>query len=182
MAETTVIIGARELEILMATLPDKVYRRVVRKAVNKSTTAMLKTARSLAPTSEIGDHEGAGRQSYRKSLGKKLVSRFEHGVVVSIVGSRRGYNPRKYQRSSYDPLTHILEDGHRIARGGTLKRTSGKTAGKSRVTGKRGKGSVIGRVAGIKHLEPAFKANVSQAAIRLTSEIKRGIIREATKV
>ncbi len=178
---TATIVGAKELERLLLTLPDKVYRRVVRKAVNKSTTSMLKAARKLAPASEQGDFEGAGRGLYRKALIKKLRSYFVDGVVVSIIGA--GVNRGTDNRGN---LSHLLEHGHRIANRGTLARdTPGarrQVAPKSRVKGGRGRGTVLGFVRPQPHLGPAFRATVVAAAAKMQRELGRGIEMEARKL
>lgn len=149
---TATIVGAKELERLLLTLPDKAHRRVVRKAVNKSTTGMVKAARKLAPASEPSDTDpDAGREYYRKSLRKKLKSYFADGVVVSVVGADVS---KKFK--GHGNLSHLLEHGH-ATRGG-------------------------GRARAFPHLEPAFRATVSSAAAKMTSEIARGIEHEAKKL
>lgn len=76
------LLGADALIRKLEALPGKVYRRVVRKAINKGATPMVKAARRYAP-----------RESglLAKSMGKKLKSYFARGVVLSVVGPRGGF-------------------------------------------------------------------------------------------
>jgi len=78
---TAQLIGADRLIRKLDSLPGKVHRKVVRQAVNKSATPLVKAARRNAPR-ETG--------LLAKSMGKKLKSYFARGVVLSVLGPRKG--------------------------------------------------------------------------------------------
>lgn len=97
----------------------------------------------------------------------KAYGRGEHssGMLVGVAGYR-------WLGGQHG---HIVEHGHRIARGGTLSRTSGGSTPISRVTGGRGQGSVAGFVEGRKWLEKGFEQTRQERGEILENAINRAI-------
>ena len=73
-----------------------------------------------------------------------------------------------------------MEEGHRIAVGGTLKPPRRKTAAPSKLTGKRGKGTVAGYVAGTRYLQAAADAT-RDATNTAFQEAVEAAVTEATR-
>lgn len=153
----------------LATLPEKLFERAVRSAIVFAATPMLKEAKKRAPVSKEGkkDHPpGFLRDNIvRKSVKYKTTKT----VWVGIGPDRRV------------PYGHLVEFGHRIAKGGTLARESGRTAPKSKVTGKAGGGAFGGRVPPNPFLEVAFNNNARKAVERYREKIVKAINKQAKK-
>ena len=109
---------------------------------------------------------------FQESIGVKLwpdrETRTMFNVVLAIVGSRR--DPRWENRSN---IAHLLEKGWRVASGGTLERTSGRSAATSKVTGERGQGVGVGFVPGLHMFERAAKTGGPMAMGLIRSELPR---------
>lgn len=101
--------GAKELRKLLKHLPDRVARKVLRAAVNKAATPIVKSARRKA-SKESG--------TLRKSMGKKLVVNKKTGSVMAIIGPRREVTG-EFEGKQRVPANyaHLVEDGHIAADG-----------------------------------------------------------------
>jgi HK97 gp10 family phage protein len=104
------LIGDKQLEKLFKTLGERVQRKVLRKAVNKSATPLVKAARADAPK-ESG--------LLKKAMGKKVVTDKQRQSVTAIVGPRRNvvgqYKGKLRKPARYSHLAHngfIDKDGN----------------------------------------------------------------------
>lgn len=103
MSASFQIDGLKELQRKLATLPERVQRKVMRPAVNAGATPVLKAARQKAK-------KRTGL--LKKSLGKKVVTNKKRQTVSAIVGPRKGVqadvNGRPYKPSR---TAHLVEKG-----------------------------------------------------------------------
>lgn len=102
---------------------------------------------------------------------RTVVKEYPSGAVVAVVGYEWGAGSHG----------HNVEEGHRIAKGGTLVNPNRKTPPKSKVTGERGQGAAVGFVEGrfdlanaVKATESAQREAMSAAIQEAINETKRG--------
>jgi len=158
----------RRLKRALKNIPEKVFKRTVGKAANKSMTPVSRKAKKLAPK-DSGD--------YRKSIGKKKKTYTRNKVVWVGVGPRKG-KPNAY-------LGHLIEYGHRIVSGGTVARVSGRRAGRAdraRDESRTGQGRVVGFVPPRPHLRPALRQSKAKVLGIYRKELHLGIETEARRV
>lgn len=105
------MVGDVELKRKLDELPDRVFRKVIKKASNRAMSPVLKTAKARAPK-ETG--------LLRKSLGKKSKVYKRAGVQVTLVGPRTGFReevmvegPDGLMKDTRDPVkyAHLVEFG-----------------------------------------------------------------------
>jgi HK97 gp10 family phage protein len=82
--------GAKQLELKLKQLPKAVAKRVVRAAVSRASTPLMKAIRAAAPTDT---------KTLRKAVTRKLKTRKNN--TVAVVGT-------KYMAAPHD---HLVEDG-----------------------------------------------------------------------
>jgi HK97 gp10 family phage protein len=106
----TVLIGEKQLRKILATLPGKVRRKVLRQALNAAGTPILKEARARA-------NESKESGTLKKSL-KKKVKVFPSGTGVVMIGPDKEtsgeFNGKKRIPRYY---AHLVENGHIDASG-----------------------------------------------------------------
>lgn len=99
-----------------------VRRKILLRAVNKALDPLLKSAKSATPVGETG--------LAKKSLGKKVKVYAAKGVVVGVMGPRRGLRKtrsgqkirtalgKRYAQAGVDPVKyfHFLETGRKESR------------------------------------------------------------------
>jgi HK97 gp10 family phage protein len=97
------LFGDKELAKVFKTLGDRVQRRVLRGAVNAASTPVSRAAKSKAPK-ESG--------LLKKSIGKKVKTYPDRGVVVGIIGPKTSvvgeYKGKKRWPAKY---AHLREKG-----------------------------------------------------------------------
>jgi len=151
-----IITGDKELLRVFRELPDRIGRRVLRKAVSKAATPIVRAAKSKAPTSkQSGRNDDSGQKLFKKSLGKVVRTYKSSRSVVAIIGSRRAE-----QFKGRANIAHLLEKGHKIVRGGETK----------------------GFVEARRFLGPAFDEQKGRSMRILETEIGAGIETEAAKL
>lgn len=105
-----ILTGAKELHALLGDLPEKVQRKVMRKAMSAAATPIVKAARAKA----------AKRYGLlKKSLSKK-VKAYKSGTTVAVIGPRsdlKAVIKGKLYRPS--KIAHLIERG-KINRNGTV--------------------------------------------------------------
>ena len=112
--------GLAEIVATLKDLPEKLQRKVVRKALAKATKPTLAAARQRCP-------KDAGL--LKKSLGRKTVTYVESGSIVAIIGPRGGFERMVTRRGRSKPekanplyYAHLVEFGtkpHSLARADT---------------------------------------------------------------
>lgn len=156
MHATLRVTGDKELVRKFDQLPPKLQRKGVRRGVTKAGRIVVKAAKAEAPkeTRLLSQSLGSRVFQLRDKTGYGAVVGVRKGFRKPVVRGRRGFRKARKKESSDvyrnpEKYLHLILLGHRIARGGTLARTSGKRLGKaeaSRATGKRGQGVVAGFV------------------------------------
>ena len=105
--------GIKPLLRRMKALPDRAQRRVLRPAVSKATTPIVKAARRLAPKGTGLTHDGRQRKSLRKAITKTRAKLHRpSGTVYVVAGAAREA-----------PHAHLVHDGtepHQIMLGSPL--------------------------------------------------------------
>lgn len=169
----------------------KVARKAQRQALNEAAKPILKDAKAMVPIET---------KTLKKALGKKAKS-FRGGLImVVMIGVRKDKKGKKLKhkrkvgttKSGKDiyrnPINyaHLVEFGHRIVAGGSLRNSYNLTlqdTGKKSKSGKTlrrwkrssvkatGKGSLTGHVAPRPFLRPALDKNKSQ----VKSTMRRGL-------
>lgn len=103
-------------------LDRRTRRNILQRAVNRALNPLLKIAKAATPVGETG--------LARKSLGNKSKVYAAKGVVVGVMGPRRGYKKtrdgsrvltalgRRYMAAGVDPVKyfHFLETGRKESR------------------------------------------------------------------
>ncbi|MBN2024080.1 MAG: HK97 gp10 family phage protein [Pirellulales bacterium] len=179
--------GDVEAKALLDALPFRVYRRVLRSAVAKATRPIVRDAKALAPkrnrTVDEQGREVGPTGLLRKSLGFVIRTYLTRGVVLGVIGPRKGFRTIIDGRPR-DPIhyAHLVEFGYRIARGGTLATTTGGDARAARKDKKKHKGVHVATHLARPFLRPAHKSNERRAMSTIEREVAAGIKREAAKL
>src|SRR5579864_477519 len=85
------IAGEKEVFAQLDALESKLRKQSLRKAVNAGSSIVLKAVKRRAPVEVGGGSLGRARAGLlKKSLGRK-VKAYKSGVVVGIVGARKGF-------------------------------------------------------------------------------------------
>lgn len=111
--------GDKALLKALKKLPDRIQRRVLRKAVGRGTTVVHKRAKATAPVD-------SGR--YKSSLRKKTKTYKRAGVVVGIVGASHDDAPHQYwiesgtvKMPAMHHMSKVLRDTETTARAAMMK-------------------------------------------------------------
>lgn len=145
-------------------LKGALQRRILRRAMSAALVPMRREYKRAAPK-DTG--------TMRRFVQKK-VKVYPSGRGVAIVGIKRGAKDAQTGRNP-EKYLHLVLFGHRIARGGTLDRANGRTAGVSRRTAVRGGGTVAGRVAGRDFRQEAFRKASPEAERRFQDSLARDL-------
>ena len=162
------ITGLEQLKQRIRTWPNHVQPEVAERVLTEAARPIIAAVRRISKA-ELSKNKGR-THVWEKSIGRKMwptkALREQYAVVMVIVGARRGkqYNDRAN-------IAHLLEHGWRIAKGGTLERKGGRTAGRAKLTGERGKGIAIGVHPGFKIVEKAHAATEATVRSILSSRI-----------
>lgn len=156
------LLGEAMLEKKLRLLPDKVQRKVTRRAVNLALTPVVKIARKLAAV-----RSGLLRKAIAKKV--KVYRKGETvlgmvGINFDLVGEWKG---KKSRPAKY---AHLIEYGFRIVKGGSLKK---------RITALHA--IVMKRVPARPFLRPAYEQGSGEMMQTLQSEMAAGISKEAMK-
>lgn len=142
--------GLQQADQFLAALPLVARTPEVQKAVRKGLNEVAKRAEELAP---VGGKGYPRRRPENKPLKDTIgvVVREYGNVLVGVVGPQ-------YPAGAHG---HLLEHGHRVARGGTLSPLSSaknKIAPKSKRGGEfRGKGMATGMAEAFPFMQPAWE-------------------------
>ena len=161
------ITGAKETAARINALPQAMALEVRNRVLRKAARPAIAQVRQLTP-----EREGLSRQSVGVKLWPSKSLQAGTNIVLAIVGFRRGS-----QWGGRANIAHLLERGWRTARGGTLKRESGRTAATSALTGERGQGVAVGRHPGFHMHERAARITGLQAREIIITEVPRIIAR-----
>ena len=142
-------------------LPDQIAVEVKDKVLRKAAMPIVTAARAIAPKDE-----GLFDQSIGVKLWPPGRERLEMGVVMAIIGSKRGK-----QYGGRSNIAHLLERGWRIASGGTLERTGGGSS--TSLTGRTGQGVSMRFREGWHMFEKAARSAGGTAAAIIVSETPR---------
>lgn len=85
------LLGDRELKRMLKELPGASFRKILRPAMNKASTPVLKAAKANAGAF-------AETKALKTALGKKTMTYPKNLVVASIIGARRGQEFIRYDR------------------------------------------------------------------------------------
>lgn len=149
--------------------------QIIKSGVNYAVTPMVQAAkRNLKPNSGLT----------RKAM-TKTVRVYASGTVVAVVGPDyqmtgnvvfKGRKSPRFHRPA--KIAHIIEHGHRIAKGGKLARkvnVLGKPVNLASV------GLHVGDVPPRPFLQPAFDSTKDQVTQRLADKVRTGIAAELSK-
>ena len=177
--------GDKQLRAALAALPQKTLDKVVPQALTAVSKPIIAAARR-----NLTSHGLKGSGFLKKSIGKVIRKGGKYrarGNVLLVIGARspgQGATPgsgkwvfvdakgKKHVPANY---AHLIELGHRIAKGGKLTR---KTRSGVRV----GVGTSGGRVQAFPFLRPALDSNRSRAVRDFGDRAWKGIKREAAKL
>jgi HK97 gp10 family phage protein len=171
--------GAEELIEHLKTLGPKIERKVVRGAISKASTLYVRAARKnarriLRQAEKKGYRRKQGQHLY-ETIAKRIKTYVKNGVVFCASGPR----------AKLAPHAHLLEFGHRIVVGGSVKRKQesvrkSKTAA-LQAKGGRGQGRVVGEVRPYPFMVPAWDETRQTMLTKVMNEIGEGVVKEATK-
>ena len=141
-------------------------KRVLRKAIS----VVGKRARELAPPAQGYKTPGYEGGEHPAKLSEAKAYKTSSGEAEGLMYAKVFGAP-----PSLVPHFHLVEFGHKTVTGGTIARTSGRTAAESRRTGERGKGTVKGFVEGRPFLGPAARDTLARQRQILVSELIKEI-------
>lgn len=87
MAGAIRVTGDKELMRKLHLLPERIMRKVMRKAVTRAGQIVLKRARATAPVA---------KGTYKKALAKKTKTYKKTNSVVGIIGAKHAAAPHQY--------------------------------------------------------------------------------------
>ncbi len=153
--------GVEDVEKALLAIGVKVAQKVVKTAVRKGSKIILKKARDLVPvdTGALKKSLGIKRKIYRRS-----------GVMVDIVGPRKGFEKTGPDGKTRNPVNyaHLVEMGG-VVRGASIK-------------GRKGTGKLLGNRRANSFLRKAFDENNFRALRAIEREASVGIQRAAREV
>lgn len=90
--------GLKELQHVLRQLPDKVQRKVVRKALTKAATPILSDARKRVPVGDGLNPDGSTRKNLKKNLVKTAmkVAKGNKAVAYVVAGPRARETPHAW--------------------------------------------------------------------------------------
>lgn len=171
--------GLAEVVATLKGLPAKLQRKIMRKALSKATKGTVAAARRLVPR-ETG--------LLKKSIGRKVVTYKESGVLVVVIGPRKGFRQDVTRRgrgkpSIADPVNyaHLVEFGtkpHSLLKGassrGRLKKATADLVA-------RGIGKIHPGAKARPFLRPAFDQTKGQILQIFAEEVQKGLAAEMAK-
>lgn len=191
--------GVRQSLHALESLGPRVYKRVMTSALRKAVRPIVAAARAKAPKKSRSRRapKESPTGALRRSIGYVVRKYKQHmdqsrssvrsggaGTILALVGPRRGFKGVDGRGRVRDPANygHLIEFGHRIAKGGKLMRLGRLLSKRRRRGAVLGTGRVAGHVPARPFLRPAFDANKSAALAIIRQEIGAGIEREAARL
>lgn len=155
--------GLREARAALKKLPAKSVGRVLKSAVSKAATVVVKAAKRLVPLGDGLKPDGTPREHLRKTITKTKAKVYKNGSVVVTIGPR-------YKAAPHSHLVDLGTKPHQI----TLTKPWLNLPA----------GSVINHpgAEAAHFMDRAIAATQSQAAAKMESAIASGIEREAAKL
>lgn len=159
------IIGDKAVIRNLHSLAERTQRKILKKVVRRVQKPMIAEARRRV-------RRRSGQLA--KSLGT-VIRTYKQTNVIAVAGPRGGFRTT-WNGRPIDPVfyAHLVEGGHRIARGGKLASKKGR-----RTKGKQGEHT--GDVPAYPFLGPAFEANKDTAKTAAIREIAKEIEKEAER-
>lgn len=99
------LFGNKETQWMFHNLPDKVQRRVIRKAVNAAATPVTKQLRRNLPK-DTG--------ALKRAVAKKTITNHDKTLITGLVGVNR---KKEYAGKKGGRYFHLVENGHITADG-----------------------------------------------------------------
>jgi len=197
MAGSITIIGEPELRRKFREMPLRLQRKALRRGVTKAGRATVKAAKKECPK-ETG--------VLRASLGQRVFTFRDKSGVGAVVGVRKGTKKRSSKvgvvrggrrgkrgfrkarkgetATSYrnpEKYLHLVLFGHRIAKGGTLKRVSTRKTAVSKRTGVAGGGTSSASVAPNNFLLRAAMKTRGVSIRIISGDVRQQLLSEAVK-
>jgi len=163
-AITVDISGDKAVIAMMESLPDRVFKNVVRREIRKTTKQVAADIGQSTPNPGVDETAHGRTRTYGQT-------------VVGIAG----YSLTKIRAKGYPSnIDYLLEYGHRIVVGGTTERTDNKKAQGSYIGDHAtGKGRVVGFVQGTGAVRSVADRTGQQNATALSLAITAGAVKEA---
>ena len=174
---TATIAGAAELVKMLTQLGPRIERKITRGAMTMAATPVVRQIKANAKGMVAGGAKRKhGKPHLYQTIGKRTKTYAKKGVVYVAVGPL-------YKLGGYHG--HLVEFGHRIVKGGSIARISGKQRGsapKAKNPTRTGQGKASGIVRPHPFERPAWEATKQQALNVVVSEHQRRVEIEAKKL
>lgn len=166
MAKRTIdvkVAGIKTLMKALKQLPVKSQRRVVKSAVSKASTPIVKMAKKLTPLGDGLKPDGTKREHLRKTITKTAAKVYKNGAVVVTIGPKAKAAPHAHLVDlGTKPHDIVLsKPWGRVPAGTTIKHPGAKPSN---------------------FLKRAVEATRQQAKAAMEKGIAKGIEREAAKL
>lgn len=155
--------GDRKLIKKLKTFPAKIQKRVMRPAVTKAATPVVKAARKFAPKGKGLKPDGSKREHLRKTITKTKAKVYKNGAVVVTLGPR-------FRAAPHAHLVDLGTQAHDI----TLTKPWGKVPA----------GTVIKHPGAkpVNYMKQAVETTGDAAQSAMEKAIAKGIEKEAAKL
>lgn len=158
-------------DALLGRLPILVRGSELSKALTKGGSVVVRRARQLVtPPGYPGDKPD--KKPLRDTI-STVIRQYKNGMFVLVIGPQ-------YPAGAHG---HLVEFGHRIASGGTLTPLANRprrTAPKSKLPGRTGKGITVGIVPPHPFMEPAFQDTKDQIEPLIISALQKAVAKAET--
>lgn len=163
------VFGVEDLAAALSSLPERVEKTVVLKAIEDATFPLVREMRAeVRRQTKESDKPGRGRLHRPEAIG--VVQRKYRHAVLNVIGPLY----------SIAPHAHLVEFGHRIVTGGSASRVTSTGIAKRARAG-TGKGKVGGRTRAFPFGRTAFEKTKDQIVRNLIERIGSGILKEANR-
>ena len=164
--------GDKILDKKLSDLQPLILSRVIRRATGAAMTPVVQSARKNLKKNKTFDTGALSR-----SIGKKTKVYKRSGVVVTLVGPRRGFKDAKSGRNPTN-YAHLIELGFRV-----VKRSRSSAGSFLReAKGFRKTSETLTKVPAKPFLRPALDDNENAVLSRYRRELARGIERVGKKM
>lgn len=173
MKMTIVIEGAKELEANLATLPQRIERKVIRQAVRDGQRPMLAAAKSNAAALGKGiEHHGRDMSAL---LAKNIV------IKAPRKQKKGSYALHVQMRAGVDEFVYYRQGSHTKVTYTKSERKIGKTVGRTYIPAAIELGHFSGDtyVPPVPFMRPAAEATQGETIRRFTDTLRTGLLREA---